>query len=48
MPRWPSDVPQAERESAVEFGFVAGLVTMACIIALTSLGDSLIALKSSL
>jgi len=29
--------------SAIEYGFVAGLVTLACIIALTSLGDSVTA-----
>jgi len=34
--------------SAIEYGFVAGLVTVACIVALTSLGDSLQTVRSAM
>ena len=41
--------PQPEAPvSAIEYGFVAGLVTVACIVALTSLGDSWSAMRATM
>ena len=39
--------PREESVSAIEYGFVAGLVTVACIVALTSLGDSWLAVRAT-